>query len=558
MAGARFGAWGAKVDDDGLGDGGKPHRNALLTAIVHLAMALFLTVFLTEFDRELVRRGLMPVPGVVAFFFGVAWVLGIYVGAGAVKAIAGIASRPSVDGAPADGGFHRRSMAGWHLAGLAQWWPFWLAFLLAALICVGQSFRGPAISLRETTRIGIALAVCAALALLAMIPHLRRCWRGYLGVALVVYCASVWFEAWLPGTFSDPPWRVAGFGMNANHGTYAISMLAAASLDYRRPTLGGFGVLLLAGVTVFLTLSRGGLVAYLALAGGYCLWVGWHVRSWRAGGALAAALAGLVTLGGWLSVQMLPVFEDRYAADRLQVTLNPSRWFVVESHNRGQVYDSWMRIVNTRYGSFGRVLDEHASSSVSTRELFSSELTGREPIYWDMPRVCRGQQCVGPRFIRMRNTWDAIVASPWLGHGSGFNVGKGIETHNMFLGAWVDYGIGGALAYCALLATAWWAFWRRRFWPGVFLVSLVLVWSGVSHNVLDGRPVPMLLGLLIGLAASERRDPGEYPRRRVHRLRDVPNPAPCAGGCPERFLIGQYFPNRAMVCAPVAKSCFKP
>ena len=466
-------------------------------AAAHLAWALFLMLFLSELDRYLVRQGLMPGPGVAMFFAGVALAFGVHVGATAAQTMARSGTRPSMATILAACAAGSRSAGTKYVASLSTCWPFWLAFLLAALICVGQSFRWPDTSLRDATRVGIALAVGAGMALLATVPHLRRYWRVYLGVALACVCISVWVDAWLPGTFSSRPWRAAGFGVNANQGAHLINMLAVALLAYRRRTLVDFGILLVAGISVFLTLSRGGLVAYLLLAAGYCLLTGWRLRSWRAGGVLAVALAGLLTFGGWASMQTLPMFEGHHVAKRLDVTLNPLAWFMTQAPSE-EKYDKWRRMLERRYGSYGRVEDDRVSQPTGTSE---------SPASKPLANIPHGEPVYRPRIMRMLNAWDAVVVSPWLGHGSGFNVGEDISAHNMILAFWVDYGIGGALAYVAMLATAFWFFGRRRFWPGVFLVAIVTVWSASSHNVLDGRPAVMLLGLLIGLA--EKLEPGK-------------------------------------------------
>ena len=463
----------------------------------HLALALFLALFLSELDRYLVRQGLLPGPGVATFFACVALAFGFHVGVAAAKGMARSGTRPCVAAVLTACRASGRAAGAQYVAGLRTCWPFWLAFLLAALICVGQSFRWPDASLRDATRVAVALAVGAAMALLATVPHLRRCWRACLGVALACTCAGVWVDAWLPGTFTDRTWRPAGFGMDANQGAHLVNMLAAALLAYRRRPLVDFGILLVVGISVFLTLSRGGLVAYFTLAAGYCLLTGWRLRSWQAGGGLAVALIALLMLGGWASLRTLPVFEYRHTAGRLDVTLNPLAWRMTQASDEVE-YDKWRRMLERRYESYGRVENNQPASP---RELSASKTLA------DIPH---GEPVYRPRMMRLLNAWDAAVASPWLGHGSGFNVGKDISAHNMILAFWVDYGIGGALVYVVMLATAFWFFWRRRFWPGVFLVAIIAVWSASSHNVLDGRPAVMLLGLLIGLASERCRAGDEH------------------------------------------------
>ena len=408
-------------------------------AAAHGALACFFVMFATELDRELARRGLLAVPGVVPYFLG-------------ATAIVGAASL--VEG--------RRALAA-HLSALAGTWPFWLILLALALACVGQSFRWSGTSLRDATRVAIAGGVCAAAALLPASGHVRRRWRRYLAVAFALYCALVWLDSWQLRTFSPIRWRAAGLGIDPNLAAHAVTLLAAPLLSIRRRRV-GFAVLWATGVTAFLTLSRGGLAAFVALAGVYCLALGWRRRSWRQGGGMLVGVLACVALGGWTATQTLPVFtEYQGKPGRLSFTIDPRQWVASEPKREA-----------------------------------AALARGEEDV--------RQAVVVSDRAFHTAKAWRAVVAAPWLGYGSGFNVGQDISAHNMLLAVWIDYGIAGALGYVALLIAAWIAFVRRRFWPGVFLAGMLTAWSALSHNVLDGRPAMLLLGLMIGLACV--RPPG--------------------------------------------------
>lgn len=403
------------------------------TAAAHAALASFIVLFATELDRELVRRGLLAVPGVVSYFLGGAAILG---------AVA------LVDG--------RRAMTA-HLAALASAWPFWLVFLALALLCLGQSFRWSETSLRDATRIGIAGAACAIAAALPASRHFRRRWHRYLAAAFLLYCALLWLDSWQLQTFSPIGWRAAGLGVDPNLAAHLVTLLAAPLLAVRRPMV-GFAILWAAGVTVFLTLSRGGLMAFVALAGGYGFAFG-RRRGWRQGGGMLVGVLTCVALGCWAGTQTLPVFTAHEGKPgRLAFTIDPRRWVTP--------------VPRTRSPEMVAPQDE-------------------DPV-----------AAFGARAVQFVEAWRAVAAAPWFGYGSGFNVGEGILSHNMLLATWIDYGMAGALGYGALLVAAWIIFVRRRFWPGGFLAGMLTVWSALSHNVLDGRPAMLLLGLTIGLACG--------------------------------------------------------
>ena len=212
----------------------------LAGALAALGTGLFLLLFLTLLDRALVREGWLPVPGVVLFLAVAAALL-------AASAAQGEASLRS----------HCRRVLRSHR-------PFWIAFALLALLGVVGAFRWQAARFADMTYLAVAMAVCAIMASLAPLPAVHRWWRTCLAAALISYCATVWLDAWLLGLFADHEWRPAGLAGNANDGAHLVTMLAAPLAAHRRAAV-GFAALAMAGLTIFLTLSRGAMLAYLVL-----------------------------------------------------------------------------------------------------------------------------------------------------------------------------------------------------------------------------------------------------------------------------------------------------
>jgi O-antigen ligase len=122
-------------------------------------------------------------------------------------------------------------------------------------------------------------------------------WRVALSMALVITCATILWDGFVPGSFSVLQSRAAGLGENPNVGALTAVLLLASCLSWDRRSaswVDGFA-LLLTGVSVFLTQSRGGVLSLILVAGAYL-----YSRAWRTSILLpvvaASALGTLVLI----------------------------------------------------------------------------------------------------------------------------------------------------------------------------------------------------------------------------------------------------------------------
>lgn len=260
-----------------------------------------------------------------------------------------------------------------------------------------------------------------------------------LSLALLLW--SIHSDLTVPGTFTDPNERAAGFSGNANYTALISVMLCSAALDYelRRCLLADLFLLLLSGAIVLISLSRSGLLGFGVLVTCYIsfryLRRRLHSREIRdvATSLLAATLIVLATT---------PLFSRQLGALQEQ-----SRF---------------------RRAVAGRQVDDGSAAS---------------------------------RWAAAQDALDRISASPVLGHGTGYARRMPELPHNMYLQQWVNNGIVGFTAYVAFLAASFWTFWSRRNLNGFMLVATAAIGGLFSHNILDQRPFLILYGLLLGAPA---------------------------------------------------------
>ena len=270
-------------------------------------LALFFLLFLTDLDRELVRRGLLPVAGPVLFAACMA------IAAGWMVARAGRT--------PLDLARHAE-------AALRRHWLLAAAFAALVLLSWAQWIRDPGATRRDAISIVVPALMFAGAILLPLLPAVRRGWRTHLAIAFAFYCATVWVDVIWPGTFSIFVERAAGLAVDSNTGAYLTLMLAAPLLRYRGHGRANAVLLYVAGLTVFATLSRGGLALFALLAAWYLGAVLWRRPDRRAFAALAAAAgAVLLVAGAWASVQAFPYFDHPEARLRLELITGQRNWF---------------------------------------------------------------------------------------------------------------------------------------------------------------------------------------------------------------------------------------
>ncbi len=446
----------------------------LQAVVAQTFLALFLLLFLTELDRELVRRDWLPVPGggIVVYCGGMV---------GVVICLAVAAGRARAD------------LLGQVVAILRHHWLFALVFLALLLLSLGYWFRQPAAKLRDALLIVSPSIVCIGAALLPLISRVRRGWRAYLGLAFVVYCLSIWMDVWQPGTFSTIEGRAAGLAVDTNTGAYMVALLAVPLLHYRQFSLVSLIVLYLAGLTIFLTLSRGGALSCLLVAGCYLSLIFAKSPSRRVFVSLAfGAMAVLLVFFAWLSVRSFDHFSAPETQTRLRLFLGKANWFQtrLKASNKAVIVPILERYNNR----FGRVVPKEGQNNTSDRTYFR---TDGEYVYVETARM-----------TRLKNAFEAIAASPIVGHGTGFNSHGAISAHNMYLALWIDFGLLGFLLYIAFLTAGFSGFYRLKYWPGMFLIGFVACWSMFSHTVFASRPLFVVLGLLLSLPlmTSRHRD----------------------------------------------------
>ena len=296
-------------------------------------------LFTTDLDRDLVRRGVLPLPGAAAYLAGVA-------------AILAIALRVRSAGALA----RAIRAAGGQAIAVARAHPmFFAAFALLAAMSLPYWFRREDPTQGALIFLVLAFGACATAALLPLSGRVRSGWRGYLAAAFLVYCAGIWIDVLRPGTFSVVDERAAGFATDTNTAAYAVSLLAAALLRYRRrPGLADLGVLYVSGLTIFITLSRGGALVWLALAAAYAAYV--LVRSSgerRAIGVRFAATGALMAASVWATMQTFEYFSQPATQERVHIFFGNQSWFRL----RMKPTHRTVPLIAERYGGFADAIE---------------------------------------------------------------------------------------------------------------------------------------------------------------------------------------------------------
>ena len=449
---------------------GAAARNALRpkrTAAARALSALLFALFFTGLDRDFVRRGWLPIPEIAVF----------------ASCMASIAVWAAVGPG--------RSWAGlWRYAAslLRRHRAFAAAFTALAALSLTYWLVHPEADLRSVLTIVVALCTCAAGALLPALSQVRRRWRGCLRLALAVYALTIWADVAQPGAFSNTETRAAGALMDANAGAYLLTLFAACLLPRRIPSSGGLLLLLMVGMAGLPTLSRSGLLVYAALCGSYFLLAVMRSPGRRRLVFLASGAAVVVLIVGMrLSVRSFDFFSSAEASRRIDLMTGKGDWLRdrVDARQSGAAETIAERNARLR-------LRSAEQDAAQPEERSAAEQSDGGFVYFPAPRI-----------IRLQNALDAIAASPLWGHGTRFSLRRDIQPHVMYLAMWIDFGILGFLLYIAFLAAGFRSFYRLRFPPGMFLMGAAACWSLFMHTIFDYRPLFMLLGLLLAVAAQE-------------------------------------------------------
>ena len=464
-------------------------RPARLTGVViHALFGLLLLVFLTVFDQQLILHEVLPLHGVVVF-----------ASLASITLIVAAATRTIELGEVYAEAVHI----------LSRFRLFAIGFLALALLSLIHLVIPPLPSLTDALYIASPLAVCALTVLLSSIPQVRPSLRSYLSVAFAVYCVTVWVDVLRPATFSAMESQASGFASNPNAGALLLVMLTVPLLNYRRLTLTSLLLLFVSGLTAFTILSRAGLLGYLVLAGCYTWMIPAPYLKRR---LVNFALVGVMGLGvlsaSLISVRTLSYFDNPVTKARVHLV-------------------------------FGTGSLEHAATIVCRvagseecpdwiQGLFSFEVDPMVDVTTDYARI-----------RDLLNGLRRIKEAPILGHGPRFDGRSESGSHNMYVSVWVNLGVGAPVAYLMLLMGGIWSFRAVGFRAGVALLSFIAFWSLFSHTMFDKRPLFIMLGLLLPLAAarSPERDRNAPPPSRA-RSPGPPRKGPDGVGAAAAYQAG--------------------
>ncbi len=285
---------------------------------------------------------------------------------------------------------------------------------------------------------------------------------------------SIWYDMTYPGTFAELGARAAGFPGNANFAALTAVVLCAAGLDFgdysdvpgkdHKRTRSNFLLLIVTFITVALTMSRSGLVNFGILTFAYLFFR--LIRSRAPASQRLKELIGIACI--------------------CTVTFALMVWFC------------------STYGSSG-------DNSRLTRLLNNKQVDD------------------GSAATRLSAVLDCIrliEQSPFLGHGTGFSRTMSELPHNLYLQQWVNNGLLGILAYVGFLASAFGTFYVRGNRNGQALVLVAAVGSVFSHNVIDLRPLLILLGMFLADSAINQQRRGTRVLLVQRRIAPTPSAAP--------------------------------
>lgn len=417
-----------------------------LTALPsHLFMAAFVAIFFAYVDLYLFNSGAISIPAAYIF-------LALLTGFGVVLLIQAAVSARLKGEIIALYAAHA-----WVLAALVaiMFCTFLFAFLPGAYWDEGPRYL--------LFPVYDSLVILFAM-LLAVPQHHRRHFHQYLLCAFVVLLASVFVDAYYPGTFTLVPDRAAGFAENPNTAAFVLVLLCSCLVDFQRQRLRNLVLMALTSLGVLVTLSRGGGILLGLLFAFYAYRIV-SLNRHRPGRLLrrATALAVLVAI-----IYVTGAFLVR-RADMFALSFQPR--------------------LEMLYG---------------TQELVASD---------------------DDRIGLLITSIGVLAKSPVLGYGTGYTYSMVAGPHNIYLQQWINNGLPGLLAYLMLLGTCVLVFWKRQFSRGLVFVGLVAVHGLFNHNILEERAFLALLGVLLtvsfyggdALAASS----DVNPRRRTAERRQL-------------------------------------
>ncbi|MFO0776109.1 MAG: O-antigen ligase family protein, partial [Nitrospira sp.] len=271
------------------------------------------------------------------------------------------------------------------------------------------------------------LAIVEMLCFLALFMDAKAIRFAQRALVVVVHVGTVInvYELFVPMSFSNVSGRSAGLYVNPNTSAEALVLgmilgITALPVWFR----GAF--ILVAGIGVFATYSRAGLIGWLIAVVGLMLGRFIGVPQLVRTGLIALLLVG---------VALLPKTDQILTALERAGSLNPDT---------------------------------------------------RERLTWLMDPLGVEDASSWGRKAIAQQAWERVGEHPFLGEGTGeVHTGLDIPPHNQFLAHMIDHGVVGAMLIpLLLLALLWRAQGDNR--PVVFIFSCVVLWfSFFTHQLLN-------------------------------------------------------------------------
>lgn len=471
----------------------------------HVLFGLFVVVFVAEVDKLVFRGGWVSIPG-GAFAVYVVVVVAI---------IGGSLTKANL--------VQVKSFWSELTTNIGESKEFLLSFI--GLFIVSLAYQIANISAVEPPimfDIFKSFVVCiTSMILLVLCSYIRRAWRTYLSIGFVIYCSSIWIDALRPGIFTElvglgnfvaegKVSGVSGFNIDSNSGSYIVALLAISLLDYRRFKIIDLAVLSFASLSVLLTLSRSGLLIMILIV--ICYFTLIVVKSPRRRQFVVGmfGIAAVFTvLCGWAAIRFIEHYESPKAQVAVGQLFIQDEWFRTRLRSDNEYL---IRSHLQPLKSFGQVNAPKApeptvpSAPEPTVAEATAPATSASPgVRSYMSLVDEGEyvHIESRRIARLRNALDAIAASPFVGHGIGYNRNAGISAHNAFLAMWIDFGLFGLIMYLIFLASGFWTFYRVKHWPGIFFMLTLGSISMFIQHIFALFTAFFVMGLVLSMATPK-------------------------------------------------------
>ncbi|WP_158289273.1 O-antigen ligase family protein [Paenibacillus flagellatus] len=263
--------------------------------------------------------------------------------------------------------------------------------------------------------------------------------------AFLIYFATVMIDV-MQGSFTKNEGRAAGFAVNPNTGAFTLIMLLLLSLNWSRMKLFDVSLCCAAGLGVFVTYSRGGLILFVLSMTIYLARIIYCQKPWtKPTNALRFLVISLIVFLGLSIGQSVLNGVSAFNQDdstRLQDVLS-----LVRGDNDAVMQDSRVDLV-VEY-------------------------------------------------------WRLISESPILGYGTGFSDSRPAGPHNIYLQQWVDYGVIGVAVYTLGLLRMFRFFMQRQDYRGMTFLLITAIEGFFNDDMLLFRPFLIALVFLFVMAYAE-------------------------------------------------------